>query len=57
VRAAVAVPLDWEILAIIERRAEFWTAAALRRFFDGSPKIEFCPTPGAILTGFWKGLR
>jgi len=41
-------------MAIIERRDAFWTAAVLRRFFDGQPKIEFHQTPAANLTGSWK---
>jgi hypothetical protein len=34
-----------KIMAITETRAAFWTAAVLRRFFDGSPKIKFPKTP------------
>jgi hypothetical protein len=39
--------LPEEKIAIIETRAAFWTAAALRRFFDGSPQIDFSRTPTA----------
>jgi hypothetical protein len=54
-RQAVLCPLSspcrWtkEIIAVIETRAAFWTAAVLRRFFDEPPKIEFPKTPGANL--------
>jgi hypothetical protein len=31
--------------ALIETREAFWTAAALRRFFDASPKMDYKKTP------------
>jgi hypothetical protein len=39
-------------VAIIERREASWTAAVLRRFFDGPPEIEFHPTPAATFNRF-----
>jgi hypothetical protein len=35
-------------MAIIKTRAAFWTAAALRRIFDASPKIESHQTPAFL---------
>jgi hypothetical protein len=41
VPAVAALPLDERKMAIIERRIASGIAAALRRFFDKSPSIEF----------------
>ena len=42
-----------EGMAVVRTREAFWTAAALCRFFDGLPKIEFHQTAAATLTGSW----
>jgi hypothetical protein len=56
---APSQPCCWtgETLPIIETRTASWTAAVLRRFFDGSPKIESPKTPAATLTGSWKAIK
>jgi hypothetical protein len=56
VRAVVALPSEKKMMALIDTRAAFWTAAVLRRFLDRSPKIEFDQTP-ANFNRFMAGVR